>query len=274
MTHESARQGILQALTSVPGLIPSLRSFFENLKYLEPCSNILRKLVGPKEKRTIFQSLSGAYFAPSEHSVEYAERRRRAAPTGRGDESGLWMSYVQLWAFCFRHFPSMTQLVPRKELGKDKPAIRSNAALWHYLGDLAVKLGFRTEQAERFQQQNPYRTLAQQFLTSQSDSPPDSRVVARMALILKQADKGPAGAKTPQLTDEQCLSKDRRCGRPFDDDFTNDKGSLFLPFIYEFEPCEGLDISPFFVKRDIFLSFLGNKYENVCIFLPCGTLVT
>lgn len=264
VTHEPARQGILHTLKSVPGLIPSLRSFFENLKYLEPCSHILKKLLGSKEKRTIYEGLSAAYFPPDKPLVEHAERKRRVTRTGRGDESGLWLSYVQLWAFCFRHFPFMTQLVPRKELGKEKPSTRSNAALWHYLGDLAVNLGFRTEEAENLKQQNPYKYLGEQILASlQADSAPDPRVVARMAIVLKQADKGPAKAKTPQLTDEQCLSADRRCGRPFNDDYTNDKDSLFIPLIYESEPSEGLDISPFFVKKDTFTSFFGNKYAKV-----------
>lgn len=264
VTCEAARGRILQTVISLPGLIPSLRSFFENLKYLEPCCNILKKLLNPKEKKSIYQALSGAYFPPDKHRVEYSEGKLRMTRTGNDDDNGLWISYVQLWAFCMRHFPSMTQLVPRKEPREDKPSIQSNSALWHYLGDLAVELGFRTEQAIEFKQQDPYRTLAEQSLRSlHPDKTPDATLVAQMAKTLRRADPGAGRANIPQHTATYYLSPDRRCGRPFYRDYTQDKNSLFIPLIYGTETVEGLDTSTFFVKRDIFLSFFGNKYNKV-----------
>lgn len=48
VTDRTARATLLSTIISLPGLIPSLRSFFENLKYLKPCSAILRKLIAIK----------------------------------------------------------------------------------------------------------------------------------------------------------------------------------------------------------------------------------
>ncbi|KAL1629899.1 hypothetical protein SLS56_005169 [Neofusicoccum ribis] len=262
VTDQTARTTLLSHIISIPGLIPSLRSFFENLKYLEPCSNILKKMIPPRERRTIFQSLSGSYFAPNEQIVEHAEHRRRRR-SKRGYEKDIWLSYVQLWAFCMRHFPAMTQLSPRKELGKDKPSSYSNTSLWHYLGSLAASLGFKTEQALNFQSQDPHEALAEQLLRSaHPESTPDTRLVEGVASILKQSETTSGSAGAPRLTREDCLSVERRCGRPFEDDFAEDKDFLFIPFIYECEPSSGRDVTPFFVKRDMFHSFFGNKYEQ------------
>lgn len=269
VTSEPARARITITLTSIPGLIPSLRSFFENLKYLEPCCNILKKLFSADEKRSIYQALSAAYFAPREYPVEFSERRNRPAQTGANDKEGNWLAYVQLWAFCMRHFPSMTQITPRKETGKKKPSTRPNSALWHHLGDLAVRLGFRTDEALAFQKEDPHRCLAEQLLKSlRPYSVTDESIVTQVAIALKKVDGESGEDKWPKLTRDQYLPTERRCNRPFEDDFEEDRQSLFVPLIYKTETPEGTEISSFFVQKDIFVNFLGNEYPEVSNYPP------
>ncbi|EKG09993.1 hypothetical protein MPH_12955 [Macrophomina phaseolina MS6] len=259
ITNAQKRDAILSALLLTPGLIPTLTSFFENLKYLEPCCYILKKLLPGKEKRTIFQSLAASYIAPKEQLLEYSTGSRLRSIVG--DENALWLAYVQLWAFCMRHFPSMTETAPRKVVGKAKPSKSSNSALWHYLGDLAIKLGFRTPQALELQRQNPYESLAQQLLRSlRPASPPDMRHVLRVAAACKEIEDDPKVREWPNLTATDHLPREKRCGRPFEDDFLLDSNFLFVPTIYEIEETKGPEISSLFVKRDLFISFLGNKY--------------
>lgn len=264
ITNAQKRDAILSALLLTPGLIPTLTSFFENLKYLEPCCYILKKLLPGKEKRTIFQSLAASYIAPKEQLLEYSTGSRLRSIVG--DENALWLAYVQLWAFCMRHFPSMTETAPRKVVGKAKPSKSSNSALWHYLGDLAIKLGFRTPQALELQRQNPYESLAQQLLRSlRPASPPDMRHVLRVAAACKEIEEDPKVREWPNLTATDHLPREKRCGRPFEDDFLLDSNFLFVPTIYEIEETKGPEISSLFVKRDLFISFLGNKYTLVCL---------
>lgn len=263
ITNAQKRDAILSALLLTPGLIPTLTSFFENLKYLEPCCYILKKLLPTKEKRTIFQSLSASYAPPREQLLEYSVGIRLRSMGG--EENALWLAYVQLWAFCMRHFPSMTETGPRKVVGKTKPSRSSNSALWHYLGDLAIKLGFRTPQAVEFQRQNPYESLAQQLLRSlRPGSTPNMRHVLRVAAACKEIDDNTKVIEWPSLTAADHLPREKRCGRPFEDDFLLDNDFLFVPTIYEVEETRGPDISTLFVKRDMFMSFLGNKYILVC----------
>jgi hypothetical protein len=56
--QEDVRVQVLARILQVQGLIPTLHSFFEDLKYLEPCAKIMESLVGPnKKKKSIFQNL-------------------------------------------------------------------------------------------------------------------------------------------------------------------------------------------------------------------------
>lgn len=270
VADHAARDTLLSAILSQEGLIPTLGSFFENLKYLEPCCYILKNILPSKaagsakeERRTIYQSLSGSYFSPREQAVEYAEHQRRKRPN-RDYQKDLWLSYVQLWAFCMRHFPAMTQFQPRKELGKKKPLSYSNVSLWHYFGHLAITLGFNTEQALDLKAQNPHKAFAEQQLRSFCpESTPDTRLVAEIASILKQVEPASEADSAPKLTCESYMPTERRCGRPFEDDFDEDKNHLFVPLLYESKPSLGHNISPFFIKRDLFLSFFGDEYEEV-----------
>lgn len=158
----------------------------------------------------------------------------------------------------------MTALEPRKELRRVKPSSTPNAALWHHLGDLAVKLGFRTEQALEFQRQNPYAALAQQVMHSAHPGhTPDDSATSQIARILELTARYPPRTNAVALTSSASLPVERRCGRPFQDDFVNDRGFLFLPIVYEATPSSGPDISSFYVKRDLFQSFFGDRYVSV-----------
>jgi hypothetical protein len=52
------------------GVIPSLWTFSETLKYLGPPCEALRKLLGEQMKRTIRSSLTGLFFAPSKNMMQ------------------------------------------------------------------------------------------------------------------------------------------------------------------------------------------------------------
>src|SRR6186713_3303299 len=54
LQNRDARQAILTSIQSIRCMIPSLRTFFEDLKYLEPCSLILKSLLGRSETRPLW----------------------------------------------------------------------------------------------------------------------------------------------------------------------------------------------------------------------------
>lgn len=178
----TVRVTLLSTIGSLSGLIPSLRSFSENLKYLELCCHILKQIVPAKRGRSIHQSFADAYSALDEQVVEHAEGKRKKRPW-RGVKEGLWLSYVQLWAFCMRHFPSITHIAPRKEPRGRKPSTCSSvSSLLHHLGSLASALSFRTKEALKLREQDPHVALASRLLgTVRSVSDSDAGLHARMA---------------------------------------------------------------------------------------------
>ncbi|KAF2259650.1 hypothetical protein CC78DRAFT_410437, partial [Lojkania enalia] len=161
---------ILQSIKSVRCLIPSLRTFFENQKYLEPCCIILRTLLGESEKRSIWKGFSANYFRPPELYVQYSEQSTRTFSLSESSvisfHAGKAIGYLQLWLFCLRHFPEMTSIAPKMTPGMKKQRRDHNPALWQKLGRLAVALGFRTPPALQLAAQSPDRENAMQFLQS------------------------------------------------------------------------------------------------------------
>ncbi|KYG41239.1 hypothetical protein M433DRAFT_76237 [Acidomyces richmondensis BFW] len=141
------RNAILQRLLNFPGMIPSLFTFFESLKYLEPCATILRNLLPLKQNRSIYQALSASYFRPQEIQVEYAESDFRPHPRS-SPQIDYALAYQQLWLYALRNFVSMTEVTPRKEQKKVKPRICERSPyVWRKFGSLAVILGFETPAA-------------------------------------------------------------------------------------------------------------------------------
>jgi hypothetical protein len=52
---------VLENINAIETVIPSLYTFFEMLKHLEPCARIMRSLVSLKEHKTIKESLLAFY---------------------------------------------------------------------------------------------------------------------------------------------------------------------------------------------------------------------
>ena len=246
-------------------LIPLLRIFFENFKYLEPYCIILKHLIGNKMKGIICRSLKAYYYCPKNLTVPFLETSQWCC-SKRGFVEDRWLCYAQLWAFCLRNFPYMTQFAPRKEIGKEKPTVREpSPALYQNLGHLAVTLGFRTPTALALESQDPERELAIQLLQKANPrlKSTNERKVTAIASVLKQSEDQDNSIRLPQFTSSKPLPADRRCGRPFDDDYRKDDDCLFIPYIYGSKVRPGANITPFFVKRDFFITFFGFKSFEV-----------
>ena len=70
---QSIRGLILQNISLVDYLIPLLRTFFKNLKYLEPYYIILKYLISNKIKGTICRSLKACYYPPKNLIILFLE---------------------------------------------------------------------------------------------------------------------------------------------------------------------------------------------------------
>ena len=269
ISDQVTRTSIVRSLADVSCLIPSLRTFFENLKYLEPCCGILKQLLQPKQKKTIRQAFFASYYRPAHLIIESAENDR-SLQSRKSSSEDRWLGYQQLWLYAMRHFPEMTDFSPRKELKKNKPVKKeSNPALWHLLGSLAVDLGFRTKPALQLKRQDPDELLATQFLRHAELSPSttDDQYVKSIARVLKYVRNASRVATTLPFIQTAysgcCEPLDRRYGRPFEDSHLADQRLLFIPHIHGGATVSGSNVTSFYVKRDLILNFLGSHEHDV-----------
>lgn len=268
------RQTILKNLLSIPTMIPSLRTLFENLKYIEPCCKILRQLAAPRKKYTLRQELYAIWNRPVNLVLECGPNDYRISPrTTKTDDFNI--AYKSLWLFTFRNFSDMTDAVPRKDRSKDKPVSTSpNLSYWHSLGKLAVQLGFQTEEAVRLDSMQPHEAKASEFLKNNTSSLFNFDHVLTIANILREISTDKVSAPDVELTSRSTrLSGDQRCGRPFESSYKRDRNCLYLPLLHCNATKSEMDITTLFVKRDMLINFLGDdsfivsrhkKFQSIC----------
>jgi hypothetical protein len=231
---------ILRRILVQERLIPSLRTFFEDQKYLEPCSAILKSLLTDDEKRPLWRAFKANYWPTGEIHVQFSEGTSACATLRVHPETdkdiGMKLGYLQLWLFCMRHFPELTDTKPRIESRRKKKVIREyNVTRLQQLGSLAVKLGFKTQ-----------KTLALAFEVANWTEEVSTRMMEPRSSI----------SHVLQFASGSHWPTERRCGRPFDSDHDNDQKSLF-PFMLYSKIVQGESITPLYVKRNVFEAFLS-----------------
>lgn len=278
--HAGRRTYLLNRLMDVSTLIPTLRTFFENLKYLEPCCVIMKSLVSVhgQGSRTICRAFRKSYISTQRAFVDFAEDDRRSFLGG----NNLWRSasYLQLWLYTMRHFPEMTIYTCRKEPKKPKPQNGDpDAAIVCGFARLAIDLGFPTKRARTLASKDPDTTAAAQLLRSAQLSlvAKDPRFVGPIASALgtaRRVCRTRSRSAHPELTtggSGEPIS--RRCGMPFEDSHVADRLFLYLPTLTVENPLPRRAVTSLFVKRDLFIGFFGLCGVNVSILAYCDLTV-
>jgi hypothetical protein len=164
---EGIRRTLADNICAFSGVIPSLWTFFEALKYLEPLCEALRQLLGKHMKRTIRSSLMGLFFAPSKNMVQLTETEDVEIKCALSQQDARTIAYTELWAFCSRHFDGLTAFTPRKETGDLKPLVKGpNPVVWQHLAEFAISRGFQIPYAEALvaREEQVYLQLALEYL--------------------------------------------------------------------------------------------------------------
>jgi hypothetical protein len=246
------RKILADNICDFPGVIPSLWTFFETLKYLEPLCEALRQLLGGQMKRTIRSSLTGLFFAPSKNMVQLNETEDVDIKIGLSQQDAMMVAYTELWAFCSRHFDGLTASTPRKEIGGPKPHVKGpNPVAWQHLAKFAVSRGFQIQHAQALvaKEEHYHSQLALQYL--RKAKPMCSNFSSDHVQRVLTAVRSDGSTKTCEaVLVLPHLSIDRRSGRPFERDFTNEKEIMFLPQLYSGPPCEDLNLK--LLRRDLF----------------------
>lgn len=251
-SNNSVRQSLLKNLCAFSGLIPSLRTFFDMLKYLEPACEILRKLLDDRLKSTIRSSLSGLFFAPSKTYVQASENKHSEILSSISTSDKFIIAYADVWAFCNRHFDGLTASTPLKDPNEPKPVIRGpNPVAWNHLAHFALSRGFRIPNAQAIidQGESCYRKLALDYLCkahpNRTEFTQDQIQSVKRSIQIQAVDE-------PDVTvqDNDFLPPNRRGSRPFEVDYIREKQILFLYKLYKTPIYTEATLS--FARRDLF----------------------
>lgn len=259
------RSRILTRVQSIQCIIPSLYTFFEDTKWLEPCAKILRKLTPTGCKKTIKQSLLAYHSGRRKTSGRlYIQTSDNNFYTAEASDSKIAdLGYRQLWLFAWRHFPALSTLLPRKDHGQAKPQAKAqNEQCWHELATVANSLGFQSDNITQLINRNPDLEMAQAFLHRVRPQeffmvPEEHRAAAAQhicQMLTHITRPEPSEADNSDTSFESEVAVPSRCGRPFDQSYRYTKSRFFLPDIYNHTERKVTHLS---VNRDIFIAFFG-----------------
>jgi hypothetical protein len=276
---DSEIRGNLRALAlAYPRIIPSLRLFFENIKYLKPIIQVMKKaFLPPKFKGTIREAVRRRYVPPPDgmFPVQVSEngfvQEQRDHP-----DYGFWSAYRQLNLFAMRHFFGLSNSCPRgahKYTGPHKQP--DPHELWNRFAELSKTLGFGSPRFRPLgvSEKRPAEYVAiYSLLTSLRPSDLFEYEDSLLANLSNQTSRAlmsltrkPMKTASPTVVTgrPEDWAIENRCGMTDVDSFFSDQGYLFMNNIYRLpEELPGRHLTSFAVKRSIFLAFFGSGFND------------
>lgn len=248
---------------TVDCLVPSLYSFFEDLKYLADASLCFRWLLDLDRGETIRCALKKAYRS----QICLVQTSKLAFESIASNETDHFdIAYRQLWLFARRECQDMP-VNPKQKLAK-KTAVQADEMVLFRFASLAHKLGFRTEKISMLLHRNPDREIARRLLTTARR--PDQYIyddiessITAITNVLEAAQ--PLGSDN-RVHESAAMSNENdtptRCGRPRASHQAQDKSLMFLDKIHSEIPRFTSTVSSFFVQRSTYFAFFG---KNIAI---------
>jgi Protein of unknown function (DUF3723) len=264
---------IWSELHSIKGLIPSLFTFFENLKYLSACADCLKRLVKLSRGDTVAIALQRKFLHTNETDdqcvLEIAESTFVDKPGAAADPFNL--GYRQLWLFAMRHYREMPAEAKKK--GKDLLAKaevkRVDEKVLSEFASLANRLGVQSNDIRVLMQQSSNRQIARTALLKarkpdryQYDETILKDNVTQIVEFFRTAAPLPCDNSSPSLTSDDPGASGNRCGFSDEDAQQEDGKFLFLPHLHEESEEQGENVTSFFMRRSVYLAFFG-PLENL-----------
>ncbi|ETN44455.1 uncharacterized protein HMPREF1541_10636 [Cyphellophora europaea CBS 101466] len=266
------REEIWHALQSIDCVIPSLYTFFEDVKYLHDCANCLKRLIKLPRGSTISLALQRNfpynYNADGQCVIETAESTFvvRSQPT-----DALNLGYRQLWAFAMRHYREMPAEAKKdsKDLLARAAVERADEGVLSEFAALADRLGFHSSKIQALKQLSSDAQIARNALLKarkpsryQYDQAAMEAHVAQIMRMFTTATPISRQNSNPTLVSDNPDAPGKRCGFPDGDSQQRDKEYLFIPHLHQREEEQGEYITSFFVRRSVYLAFLGKLEDS------------
>jgi hypothetical protein len=270
------RQRIWSDLCQIKTPIPSIWSYFEDIKILAHYAKIMKQLLGNNIKHTIrralLDSFSGVNQKEGEVRVQETETSFRSYQGSLTDQKHLGI--VQLGQHAIRKFPTLIPKCPRKEDGQDTPVPKPpEASAWQALATLAYNLGFECEEIHRLRSRNPDREIARAALLEarkperyKYEEKNFESFQGQMADMFATAVELSSDSASPTFfVDNSGESLQRRCGIAFDNAYKSDRECFFLKALAVSDHSGGKGVTSLFVRVSVHLAFFGDLVpSNTC----------
>jgi hypothetical protein len=232
MTREEIKRTLLEGRE----IIPSIKSFHENMKYFEIGANIIRTHIfkGKIIKTTLYHSMSSIWKDPGIMNIEFHEGEFQQCRLPNNCKRVDW-AYIQVWLAAQREFDNLGPFTPlrgRKKLPLSGSTKEQYAAL--FLRRVKL-LGFSNQHID------------------------DG--LARFAQVPNPPRRVSVAAERSYYDGE---SLKRRWGKPHRAAHNVIKERLFLPQLCEIQiDRNALNPSVMFIQQDFFHTFFGRQLSHI-----------
>ena len=268
---QSERSSIWKKMKKKDNIIPSLYTFFQNMRYLESCADCMKRLIGFSQYRTTVKSAMRGIFKPADPAsgeclIQTSETGFRQYSDRQADHADL--GYRQLWLYAMRHYPNLAK-EPTSDDRVAKPSCeKADETALYDMAVLAQKLGFDSRQITNLINQSPDRQIARAALLKarkpdryRYDSDSFESFISTMAGFFSRAVPIDHETTSEQI-DGREVRLNARCGRPHAKAQKQDRQFLFIDSLHTNEFQTAGKISSLFVRRYVYISFFGKPQSS------------
>lgn len=258
------RAQMLDASLNYPMMIPSLKTFLENTKYLKAMTDVVKKILPSNSKGTIRETMLRYYMMSESRSFSIQCSENSYIEKEAPSRYGFWSAYRQVYLFAMRNFCGLTDCHPLGFTRASRARCPDSFEVWERFRSLISRVGFAFPGSKKVRQDRADLVAIRAFVSRLR--PPElftynesqvSELTAHVISILSSMDPRPLpGLDSIQACDRSetwCL--ENRCGMTDTESFFYDQKYLFLDNVYSPNQLARESVTTFAVKRNIFKSF-------------------
>ncbi|OBS20599.1 hypothetical protein FPOA_06952 [Fusarium poae] len=242
-------------------LIPSLHTFFEDLKFLKEAAACMRRLVHLGPRDTLIGRLEHIFDDVGQNHdrcmVQVSEGTTKTIPGCLA--ARLDLGCRQLWLAAFRYYRDLPSEPKKKDILAKARKTTDESVLFSFMS-LAYRLGFESQQIRHASQDSPDRKLAERTLLKvrkpgQYSYPSFEEKVNQMLGIFATAVPVMPEVSSDRIDSYHPRIAPTRFGMPHDIDHERDKRKLFLPQVFQLPQESFPYMTSFFVRQSVYFAF-------------------
>ncbi|KAK6522717.1 hypothetical protein TWF281_002153 [Arthrobotrys megalospora] len=273
ITDSTVRAELCRRILRFSRQIPSLYTFFEDLKYLETGAIGIKQLFSRDLRYHSMRELLSVHFDPVLYKQGFIDCLSDTTVKLTG-EPGFHLAYLQLWIYALRQFHELTTTKPLKDptLKAHPLANDSRHETWaqYDFAILASNLGFRSPEIARILGTPPQDIELENLLHSALPRADQHSVgFQKGKMLLKSAYEealkailSEPKAVSSHIAENIVEPLNHRCGRPYSSSHIYSIGTMYLNNLLLDQPSTA-KLSPMDVNRTIFWRYFGDIRSDV-----------